>query len=324
MNLSQLPSLLKETASEWSKDKISMWSAALAYYTIFSLSPLLLVVIGIAGFVFGADVVQTSIYNQLNGLIGDAGALLIENMVRNASKPSQGILATVIGTVTLLLGASGVFGQLEAALNHIFKVAPKPGAGFLRTIMNRVLNFSMVLVIAFLLLVSLVLSAGLQALQQFLSHLLPIPGIFLSVINFGVSLAVITILFALLYKLLPDVKLTWRDVFIGGAFTSLLFTIGKTLIGIYLGRSSLSSTYGAAASMVIILLWVYYTAQIVFFGAEFTKMYVLRTEKGLKPDRFAEITVPALEKKKEKGKKKDDGTLLDAAVVGYVKQRTKK
>jgi membrane protein len=320
MSLGFFSSLCKQTFSEWSNDKISMWSAALAYYTIFSLSPLLLVVIGIAGYVFGKDMVQTSIYSQLRGLIGDSGALLIESMVRNASKPSHGAIATIIGTITLLLGASGVFGQLKDALNYIWKVEPRPGVGFVKTIKDRFLNFSMVVVIAFLLLVSLIASAAISAVGAFLNNILPIPEILLEIINFIVSLGVITLLFALLYKTLPDVVLQWRNVFVGGAVTALLFTIGKTIIGVYLGHNSLSSTYGAAASMVIILVWIYYTSQIVFLGAEFTKVYTLKKEKSIQPNNLA---ISQDEKKRRNENKKEMKTknLMDAAVAGYIQQR---
>lgn len=264
--------LLKETFAAWQEDKIPLWAAALSYYTAFSLAPLLVIAIAIAGAVFGEEAARGQIVGQIEGLVGQQGAEAIQAMLQNAQKPGTGgVWATVIGIGALLLGASGVFGQLQDALNTIWNVEPKPGRGIRFFIQNRFLSFAMVLVIGFLLLVSLVLSAALAAITAFFDQMFPSLAILGQVLNFVISFAVVTGLFALIYKVLPDVKVPWRYLWTGAIFTALLFTIGKFLIGLYLGN--VSSSYSAAASLGIILLWVYYSAQILLFGAEFTKVY---------------------------------------------------
>jgi membrane protein len=269
--------LLKQTVAEWQADKVSLWAAALAYYTAFSLAPLLVIAIAIAGAIFGEEAARGQIVGQIQGLVGQQGAEAIQTMLQNAQRPgSGGTIATLIGIAALLLGASGVFGQLQDALNNIWRVEPKPGRGVRFFIQNRVLSFAMVLVIGFLLLVSLLLSAVLAAITSFFKYLLPNFAIVGHILNFAISFGVITLLFALIYKVLPDVKIPWRYLWIGAIFTALLFNIGKFLIGMYLGSGSVSSTYSAAASLGIILLWVYYSAQILLFGAEFTKVYSRR------------------------------------------------
>ncbi len=269
--------LLRETFTEWQADKVSLWAAALAYYTAFSLAPLLVIAIAIAGAVFGQEAAQGEIVGQIQGLVGKQGAEAIQAMLQNAQRPgSGGAVATAIGIGALLLGASGVFGQLQDALNAIWHVEPKPGRGMKFFIQNRFMSFAMVLVIGFLLLVSLVLSAGLAAFSSIFGHLFPNVAILGQLLNFAISFGVVTLLFALIYKVLPDVKIPWRYLWIGAIVTALLFNIGKFLIGLYLGSSSVSSTYSAAASLGIILLWVYYSAQILLFGAEFTKVYAMK------------------------------------------------
>jgi len=203
-------------------------------------------------------------------------------VIANASKPSAGIIATVVGLVTLLLGATGLFGELQDSLNTIWEVAPKKRS-ILETVRARILSFAMVVAIAFLLLVSLVISAGLAALGQFMSGVLPLPEAILQGVNFVISFAIITVLFGLIYKVLPDAEIAWHDVWIGAAFTAFLFTIGKLAIGLYLGHSGTASTYGAAGALVLLLLWVYYSAQIVFFGAEFTQVYANRYGSHVRP-----------------------------------------
>lgn len=277
--------LLKQTGKEWSEDKVPRLGAALAYYTVFAIAPLLIIAIGIAGLVFGAEAVRGQVADQLKTLISPEAAEAINEMIANASKPSSGIMATIIGFVTLLFGASGVFGQLKDAMNTIWGVQPKPGRGIMGIIKDRFLSFTMVLGIGFLLLVSLALSAALAAMQKFVFG--DGTGIILQIVNFGLSLVVITLLFAVIYKVLPDVTIAWRDVWIGAAVTALLFTIGKFLIGVYLGRSSTTSTFGAFGSLVVILLWVYYSAQILFFGAEFTQVYANQYGSHVVPDKDA-------------------------------------
>ncbi|MDX2229573.1 MAG: YihY/virulence factor BrkB family protein [Leptolyngbyaceae cyanobacterium bins.349] len=274
MKISSAWKLLQQTFQAWQEDKVPVWAAALAYYTAFSLAPLLVIAIAIAGAVFGEEAVRGEIVGQIRGLVGQQGAEAIQAMLQNTQKPgSGGVLATVVGIGALLLGASGVFGQLQDALNAMWNVQPKPGRGMRFFIQNRFMSFAMVLVIGFLLLVSLLLSAGLAAFSAFVGHLLPNLVIVGQLLNFLISFAVIVLLFALIYKVMPDVKVPWRYIWTGAIVAALLFNIGKFLIGVYLGSGSVSSTYSAAASLGIILLWVYYSAQILLFGAEFVKVY---------------------------------------------------
>ncbi|MBF2029611.1 MAG: YihY/virulence factor BrkB family protein [Oscillatoriales cyanobacterium C42_A2020_001] len=274
MKILSIWKLLKETFSEWQADKVPVWAAALAYYTAFSLAPLLVIAIAIASAVFGEEAARGEVVGQIQGLVGKPGAEAIQAMLQNTQKPgSGGIVATAVGIGALLLGASGVFGQLQEALNAIWGVQPKPGRGMRFFIQNRFVSFAMVLVIGFLLLVSLLLSAGLAAFGAFLGYLFPDLAIAGQILNFLISFGVMVLLFGLIYKVLPDVKIPWKYLWIGAIVTALLFNIGKFLIGLYLGSGSVSSTYSAAASLGIILLWVFYSAQILLFGAEFTKVY---------------------------------------------------
>lgn len=274
MNAKALVGLLKETAKEWSEDKSSRLAAALAYYTIFSLAPLLIIVIAIAGLVFGQDAAQGEIVGQLQGLLGRDAAQAIQTVLANAGKKSSGgIITTILNVGILIFGASGVFAQLQDAMNTVWEVAPKPGQGIKQVIRTRLLSFSMILVIGFLLLVSLALSAGLAVVGNLMGNLLPGLGFLWQLLNFAISFGVITLLFAMIFKILPDAKIAWGDVWLGAGLTALLFAIGKLLIGLYLGNASVGSAYGAAGSLVVLLIWVYYSAQIMFFGAEFTQVY---------------------------------------------------
>lgn len=279
MKLKDTLPLIKETVREWSEDKATRLAAALAYYTIFSIPPLLIIVLAIAGQVFDQEVAQQRLINQIVGLVGSGGETVgegIEAILDNVSRPEGSLIAIIIGIVTLFLGASGVFGELHGALNTIWEVAPHPSRGILGTIKDRFFSFTMVLGIAFLLLVSLFLSAGLSAMNDFFTGLLPGMVVLMQIVNQIISFGVITILFALIYKVVPDVEIAWRDVWVGAAATALLFTIGKYLIGLYLGNSAVASTYGAAGSLIVILLWIFYSAQILFLGAEFTQVYANR------------------------------------------------
>ena len=273
MNPQAIFALLKQTVSEWLEDRASRLGAGLAYYTAVSLAPLLIILIAIAGFVLGRQAVEGQVVAQIQGLVGKTGAEAIQAMIASASQPKAGIIATVVSIATLLFGASGVFGALQDALNTIWEVTPKPGRGMLGMLRDRFVSFTMLLGVGFLLLVALVLSAGLAALGKFLGGLLPIPEAVLQAVNFVISFGVITLLFALIYKILPDAEIRWSDVWTGAAVTALLFTIGKFVLGLYLGKSSAGSAYGAAGSLIVVLLWVYYSAQILFFGAEFTQVY---------------------------------------------------
>ncbi|GMU01597.1 hypothetical protein KH5H1_57170 [Corallococcus caeni] len=265
--------LLKQTLSEWVDDNVPAQAAALAYYTLFSVAPMLIIAIGVAGLVFGREAAQGALQSQLQGLLGDAGAKVVEDLVASASRPSSGILATVVGILVLGFAATGVFVQLQDSLNAIWKVKKKPGNGLLAFVRQRLLSFAMVLGIGFLLLVSLVLSAALAAAGTFLVGLLPGWEAVLQLVNLAIAFTVTTVLFAMIYKVLPDTRVAWKDVWLGAAVTSFLFSLGKLGIGLYLGKSSVSSSYGAAGSFAVLLLWVYYSSQLLFLGAEFTQVY---------------------------------------------------
>jgi membrane protein len=276
--------LIRETFQDWSEDKAPRLAAALAYYTIFSLAPLLVLVIAIAGFVLGNnDSIRQELLGQVQAMMGAEGAEAVNTLIQNTSQPGQGILATIIGIFTLILGATGVFGQLQDALNTIWEVEPKKGGGIMGMVKTRFLSFTMVLGISFLLLVSLVVSAGLSLVNNYFSALLGPLGFLAQVINIVISLGVITLVFAMIFKILPDATVEWKDVWIGALVTAILFTIGKQLLGIYLGSSAPASAFGAAGSLVILLLWVYYSAQILFLGAEFTQVYARHHGSRIQP-----------------------------------------
>jgi membrane protein len=304
MNPKSTFGLLKEIFNEWQEDGALQLGAALSYYTIFSLAPMLLVVIGVAGLVYGREAVQGQLVGQLRGLVGEQGGEAIQTMVANAGRHGSGVLATVIGLVTTLFGATGLFVELQDSLNRIWGVKAKPGQGLKGFLMNRVISFGMILGIGFLLLVSLVLSAAVAALGTWANGLMPSAEILVQILTFVLSFALVTLLFAMIYKVLPDVKLAWRDVWIGAAVTALLFTLGKFLIGLYLGRSSVASAYGAAGSVVVLLLWVYYSSQILFLGAEFTQVYASHHGSRIEPDEHA---VPVVVEKREVKDSKGEG-----------------
>lgn len=299
MNAKTIWLMLKQTASDWVEDKAPQLGAALAFYSLLSIAPLLLIAISIAGLVFGEEAARGGIEHQIEDLVGEQGAQAVEDMLAHAKKPGAGILATVTGIATLLFGASGVFGQLQDSLNTIWEVRPKPGGGVWGFLRTRFLSFAMVLGVGFLLLVSLVLSAGLAAIGNYLGDLLPAWGTLVGVLNFVISFLVITLLFALIFKLLPDVKIAWKDVWFGAALTAALFTIGKFLIGLYLGYASVESSYGAAGSLVVFVLWVYYSAQILFFGAEFTQVYARMFGSRIEPSAHAEPIEEARKAKRD-------------------------
>ena len=268
--------LLKEAFEKWSADKAPRLGAALSYYTVFSLVPLLVLAISIAGLVFGTEAAQQAIMAQIESLVGPQSAAAIKQMLQIAQKPSSGALASAIAVVTLLLGASGVFAQLQDALNTVWGVEPKAGRGLWGTIKDRLFSLMAVLGTGFLLLVSLVLSAALAAFGKMFQGRLPGHEGLLHLADLAISFGVITLLFAMMFKLLPDAKIAWRDVWIGAGLTSVLFTVGKFAIGMYLGKADVGSAYGAAGSLVILLVWVYYSSQILLYGAEFTSVYANR------------------------------------------------
>jgi membrane protein len=265
--------LIKESVSQWSEDYAPSMGAALAYYTIFSIAPLLVIAIAVAGFFFGQDAASGQIFAQLRGLVGDEGATAIQGLVKSASSPGKGTFAAIAGIVTLLLGATTVFGELQTDLDRLWDAPKQDDGGLWGMLHSRLLSFGMILGIGFLLLVSLVLSAAVSALSSFWDSWFEDWEFVLQAVNFIVSFGIVTGLFAMIYKVLPRVPIGWKDVWVGAGVTSLLFSIGKLLIGLYLGKSGVASGFGAAGSLVIVLLWVYYSAQIFLLGAEFTKAY---------------------------------------------------
>jgi len=280
--------MLKQTFAEWSEDKVPQLGAALAFYTALSIAPLLVISLAVAGMIFGQDAARGQIQQQLGSLVGAEGGKAIQQMIANASKPTEGTVAAILSIVILISGASGVFGQLQQSLNTIWEVQPKPGRGLMGMIRDRFLSAAMVFGVAFLLLVSLLLSAALTSVATLLNGLPESLYWLTETIHFLVTFAVITLLFAMMYKYLPDVKIAWRDVWLGAVITAALFTIGKFAIGLYLGHSSMASSYGVAGSFVVLLVWVYYSSQILFFGAELTQVYANRYGSRIVPSENAE------------------------------------
>jgi membrane protein len=279
-------SLLKVTFHDWYEDRAQRMGAALAYYTIFALTPGLVIVMALAGLLLGPGA-EGQIIEQIRELIGEQGATAIESTIRSARKETLGATGTALALIPLVFGLWGVFGELQDGLNTIWGVTPKPGRRLRDIVRERFLSFTMVVGTGFLLLVSLVLSAWLAAVSSYVGTLLPAPAEVLEAVNFMISFGAITGSFALIFKLLPDVRVAWSDVWLGAAATSFFFTIGKLLIGLYLGKSAIASAYGAAGSLVVIVVWVYYSAQILLFGAEFTKVWTRRRGSGFVPEKTA-------------------------------------
>ncbi|MFZ5476963.1 MAG: YihY/virulence factor BrkB family protein [Myxococcota bacterium] len=277
--------MLKTTWREFSDDHAERIGAALAYYTVFSVAPIVVIAVVVAGAVFGEDAARGEMSRQLVGLLGPTAARGVEDIVNHTTRSGGGTVASIVGVATLLLGATSVFVQLQSALNAMWDVKPERGKGLLGMLRSRALGFTMVVALGFLLLVSLVMSALLSGVGGLLEQWLDVPAVALQLANQGISLAVVTLLFALVYKFLPDAKIAWGDVWVGAAATAAMFTLGKFAIGTYLGNSSVASAYGAAGSLVVLLVWVYYSAQIVLFGAEFTQVYARRrgSQRFLRP-----------------------------------------
>ncbi len=284
MNLKFFYDVIKTTAIDWVDDKVPQMGAALAYYTVFSIAPFLVIVISIAGLIFGEEASRTAIAGEIERTVGPEVAQAITELLKNSASPQGYTIATIVGVAVLLFGASGVFVQLQDSLNTIWKVVPKPGRGILGVLRDRFLSFAAVFGTGFLLLVSLAFSAGLSAVTRHLtSDTVPGGVLFWRVVNEGVSFVFITLLFALIYKVLPDAAIEWRHVWTGSAVTAVLFTIGKALIGVYLGQSGTTLAFGAAGSLVVILVWVYYSSQIILFGAEFTRVLCLKSGEHIVP-----------------------------------------
>jgi membrane protein len=286
--LKGIVALFKNTASEWIQDKCPQLGAALAYFTVFSLAPLVLVLLAVFGLIFGGtDHARQMITEQLRYLIDPSGIKVIQDIAANASKPQAGIIATTIGVVLALFGASGVFGQLQDALNTIWGVKPKPGGGLMGFIRTRFLSFAMVGGVCFLLLVSLTVETVLRGFSDYLKNVMPGGHILALALFLIFDLGVIILLFAMIFRYLPDAKIGWRDVWVGATLTAILFAVGKFVLGLYLGSGAAGSAYGAASSLITLLLWIYYAAQILLFGAEFTQVYANTYGTRVKPQDHA-------------------------------------
>jgi membrane protein len=273
MDIERVWELVKATFSSWLNDYAPSMGAALAYYTLFSIAPLLLIVISTAGLVFGEQAVRGEIFDQLRGLMGEQGAQAVQTLLESVSQPEKSAAGTIIGTVLLLVGATTVFGELQDAFDRIWRAPVKEETGWWKVLRGRLLSFGVILGIGFLLIVSLVFSAALAALGKWWGPYFPGLEVLAIAVNFIFSFALMTAMFAMLYKFMPRVKIAWKDVWAGATVTALLFAVGKLLIGLYIGKSAISSGYGAAGSLVVVLVWVYYSAQIFLLGAEFTRIY---------------------------------------------------
>lgn len=281
--------LLKQTFSEWLEDKAPQLGAALSYYTVFSLAPLVLVLLAIVGLIFRNDPsgAWNKVTEQMSYFLDKSAVEVVQNIAQEAAHPNKSVLATVIGVLLALFGASGVFGQLQDALNTVWGIKAKPGGGIWRFLRSRFLSFAMVGGVCFLLLVSLTLESVLKAFSHYVQSVLP-GGIIVALATYWIfDLAIVILLFAIIFKFLPDAQIRWRDVWIGAGITAIFFAIGKWALGLYLGSGSAASAYGAASSLITLLLWVYYSSQILLFGAEFTQVYACRAGRGVAPAKYA-------------------------------------
>jgi membrane protein len=273
---------LKQTGTEWVDDEAPRLAASLALYTLLSIAPLLVIAVAVAGMAFGADAARGQINQELARVVGPQAGQAIEGLIANARAPSAGALSSIVGVTVLLFGASGVFGELQSTLNRIWNVKPRPGRGWKGMLRDRFFSFAMVMGVAFLLLVSLVVSAALSTIIEHFRGLIPVPVLW-QVFNLTVTLGITAVLFALIFKVVPDVKIAWRDVWVAGFATAVAFSIGKVLLAWYVGRSATVSPFGAAGSLVALIVWVYYSAQILFLGAEFAQVYAARRGARIEP-----------------------------------------
>ena len=313
LSFSQMKDLVVESFKDWNEDKAPRLAAALAYYTIFSLAPLLIIVIAIAGLAFGEQTARDEVITQIRSVMGDQGADTIAGLLEASDRRAAGTLAAIIGFATLLFGAAGVFGQLKGALNTIWEVAPKPDRGLWGLIRDNLLSFTMVLGVGFLLLVSLLISTAISAVGKYLAGDSFDQSWIWQIVNFIVQAAITFGLFALIFKELPDAEISWRDVIIGAAVTTLLFAIGRYLISLYLAHTATASTFGAAGSLVIILIWIYFSAQILFLGAEITQVYARHYGSHIRP---TENAVPVTqEQRAEQGMPEPEVLAATAAIA---------
>jgi len=278
----RLGSLLKETYLQWDEDQAARQAASLALYTLLSVAPLLIVSIKVAGLALGDEAARGQLSQELGRLVGPQAGAAIEAMVNTAKQPGQGVVGSIIGLAVLLFGASGVFGELQTSLNQMWEVMPKPNRGVLGFVKDRFFSFTMVMGVAFLLLVTLVVSAALATITEHFRDLVPYAPLWW-VLNVAIGIGITTVLFALIYKVIPDVQIKWHDVWIGASATAVLFSVGRVALGWYVGRSATVSPFGAAGSLVALIVWVYYSAQILFFGAEFTQVFATRYGSRILP-----------------------------------------
>jgi len=290
-SIKELPSLIKETYTSWMADDPFRLSAIVAYYTVLALPALLVIIINVIGAIWGVEIVQGQLTDEISAALGKDAASAIENIISETQNSESNFLSTVIGIGTLLFGATGVFYQLKISLNEIWKIKTNPNAKIWKIITDRALSFAFILVIGFLLLVSFIVTAAISALNSYIRDALPDVLLYIAyILDFVLSVGIISVLFALMFKYLPDAKIKWRTVWIGAILTAILFVVGKLLLGIYFGQADPGSTYGAAGSIVLILLWVSYSSLILFFGAEFTYVYAKRYGKGIEPKTIGIIT----------------------------------
>ncbi len=300
--------ILKKTGNDWLEDKAPRLGAALAFYSVLSLAPLLVIVLAIAGSAFGEEAARGEIVSQIQGLVGTKGAEAIQDLIVHAQRPGEGTMAAILGTITLLFGASGVFGELQDSLNTIWNVRARPGGGIWGFLRERFLSFAMVLGTAFMLVVSLVISAILAALGKYMGGLFQGFDALVGSVEAVISFTVITGLFALIFKMVPDVEIGWRDTLMGAVVTALLFIVGKFLLGLYLGRSGIASAYGAAGSLVVLVVWIYYSAQILYFGAELTQAYTHHFRADVAPSTNAECVVQEVRRRSDSAPPADDNS----------------
>lgn len=284
--------IIRMAFDQFSGDNGMKLSASLSYYTLFALGPVMVIVISFAGIFYGRDAVQGKLYKQIKGLIGPDAAVQVQDIIANVQKQDAGVIGAIVGIAILLLTASGVFSEIQSSINYIWSVRAKPEKGWVKILMNRLISFSLVISCGFILLVSLIISAVLDVMNdQFLRYFPDAAITTVYIINNLLMFLVIGCLFAIIFKVLPDASIRWKDVFVGAAFTAALFMIGKFVIGFYLGNSNIGITYGTAASVIIILLWVYYSSIILYFGAEFTKVYAIHNGAGIRPRKTAVFIV---------------------------------
>jgi membrane protein len=283
--------VLKNSFTGFSDDKVMMMSSSLAYYTIFSMAPLLIIIISLSGIFLGQDAAEGKVYGQLAAFVGTNTASQLQEMIKNASLSGKSVTAAIIGIATLVVGATTVFAQIQDSINSIWGLKPKPKKGWLKFLKNRFLSFSVIIGLGFLLLVSLSISALIDAFSNTLKAYFPeVTVVILYIVNLVITLAITTLIFGAIFKVLPDAKIKWKDVLVGSVVTAILFMLGKFGISFYIGKSQVGSTYGAAGSLVILLLWVYYSAIILYFGAEFTKAFAVKYGSQIHPDNYAVTT----------------------------------